>query len=287
MHLRGAGYYGKLPAAGDFKKCLPMDGPDGRTLDWLNDGWARHALAGHRPDLQQPLHFVWHPPGSGVATVGVALASRDRAGRRFPLAVFGVASDLRSTGDLLAQAAVLQDRAIGVAEAGRSGLDPKVLQDHVATLLHAWDQGGAAEQERWETATTAATWAGGETELQARMRGLEYAFSSGGRPTFVLRGSWPGDVHHLAAGVKWLERRAGAMVGMLFWSIEEGLVRWRATFEYALGSQFEALVWASSVSGQAFDTDPGAVSIPATFAPKLPAAILGGSLADLLGSRPS
>lgn len=287
MRLRGAGFYGKLPSAGDFKKSLPAEGPDERSLDWFNNGWARYALAGQRPDLQQPLFFAWQPPGSGVATFGAAVPSRDRSGRRFPLLVFGVATEVRSTGDLLGQASAFFARSVEVAESGRSGLDPKVLQGFTESLQHTWYQDGAADQESWEDATTAKAWAGGEAGLLERMRALDYAFASGGRPAVVVRGGWSGDLRHLAAGVKWLERRAGAALGMLFWHHEQGSVYWRATFEYALGSQFEPLLWVGSATGQAFDTGEGGVCVPESFAPTLPNGVLDGSLADLIRARSS
>ena len=46
--LRGTGYFGKVPAAGDFVRHATGDGPDPRTQDWFVDGWARYALAPQR-----------------------------------------------------------------------------------------------------------------------------------------------------------------------------------------------------------------------------------------------
>lgn len=286
MQFRAAGYFGKLPVAGDFQKVVPAEGPDGKVLEWLHDGWARYALAAQRPDLPGPLWFLWRKPGTPAAVLGAMVPSRDRAGRRFPLLVFGVATGGDGLAPVLPCGSELLARAVEHAEAGRAGLDLQALRAHVETLRTGFDGDGGTRQAEWEQATAAEAWADGTTGgLAARLRAIDYALSGGGRPNFVLRGRWQGDLRHLTAGVRWLELRAGHPAAMVLWSVEEGRLCWRLTFEYAVPGHFEAMFWPGRASPAAFDTDPGTVTIPAEFSPGRPQGQLQGSLAALLASR--
>ena len=121
MQLRGMGFFGKVPVAGDFQRHVLPEGPDARVLDWFNDGWTRHALTGRRPDLQAPMHFVWRRPDGGHVVFGVMVASRDRAGRRFPLLVFGVADPGVPVHEVVTASIELRTQAVSVAESGRAG----------------------------------------------------------------------------------------------------------------------------------------------------------------------
>jgi type VI secretion system ImpM family protein len=285
IELRGTGYFGKVPTAGDFQRQLTTDGPDPKTLDWFHDGWARHALAGRRPDLSAPSYFCWQRPGSDTALIGVMIGSRDRAGRRFPLLVFGAASGVERTADLLSSSRDFLQRAESVAATGRAGVDLTALRGHVDALRTGLDGEGRARQSEWETATTAAAWVDGSPRDAAeRLRCLRFALSSGGRPNFVLRGRWHGDLRHFAAGVAMLQQLAQSPPAMLFWNPVDGAIAWRAAWEYAAPGLFEALVWHDVQAATAFDTDPGAVAVPATFVgPPPPAAET--SLSRLLEAR--
>jgi len=284
LELRGMGYFGKVPLAGDFQRHLTADGPDGKTLDWFNDGWTRHALAGRRPDLTAPVNFCWQRPGTTTALAGVMVASRDRAGRRFPLLVFGAVSGVTRTADLLAASHDFFERAASVAESGRAGMELTALRGHVDSLRTTIDPAGPARQAQWEGATTFAEWANGTAAAAAeRLRCLRFAFSSGGRPNFVVRGRWHGDLRHLAAGTALLQQLAQEPPAMLFWTRGDDGVLWRAAWEYAVSTLFEPLMWHDVQAATAFDTDPGAVAVPAEFQGAAPAA--EASLARVLETR--
>lgn len=279
VHLRATGCFGKIPAAGDFVRQIPADGPDARTLDWFHDGWARHALAGRQKDLTVPLYFCWQRPGHGIALVGAMQASRDRTGRRFPLAVFGAVAGAATTGDALAAAPDLLAGAVAVGETGRAGVDATALRGHVDALRSRLDEQGPERQAAWAAATTLGDWAGGAAEAAARLRGLDFAFSGGGRPNFVLRGRWHGDLRHLAAGLVLLERLGGQAPAMVFWEQRDAAVEWRLSFDHAVQSQFESLVWHPVDSPAVYDTD--AVAVPEAFAGRV-APDVGGSMASFL-----
>lgn len=269
LQLRGTGWFGKIPTAGDFVRQLTPDGPDARTLDWFHDGWARYALAGKPRDLIAPVGFCWQRPGGDRALVGVMTASRDRAGRRFPLAVFGAVGGVVRTAELLAASHDLLAAAESVAETGRSGVDAQALRSHVESLRTRLDDDGPTRQSAWTATTSLSTWAGGEPGAAARrLRGLDYAFSGGGRPNFVLRGRWRGDLRHLTAGVQLLQRLGQQAPAMLFWSRGAEAVDWRLSFDHALPSQFESLLWHEVDSPAVYDTD--AVPVPAAFAGRTP-----------------
>jgi type VI secretion system ImpM family protein len=265
LQLRGTGYFGKVPVAGDFQRLLTPAGPDARTLDWFHDGWARYALAGKRPELVGTTGFCWQRPGSDVALLGVMTASRDRTGRRFPLLVFGAVAGVDSTAELIASAHEFLAGAEAVAESGRAGVDLVALRGHVDSLRTRLDTEGNNRQVAWNDSTTAAEWAGGTDALVLRLRALDYAFSSGGRPNFVLRGRWQGDLRHFTAGLGLLQRLGQQAPAMLFWSQDEGAVSWRVAFEHAVPSQFESLLWHAVDSPTVFDTEPGAVPVPTEF----------------------
>lgn len=265
LQLRGTGYFGKVPVAGDFQRLLTADGPDARTLDWFHDGWARYALAGKRPDLVGSTGFCWQRPGTDVALLGVMAASRDRTGRRFPLLVFGAVAGVDDTAELIASAHDFLAGAEVVVETGRAGVDPVALRGHVESLRTRLDSDGPTRQAAWNAETTAAAWAGGPDGLVQRMRAIDYAFSSGGRPNFVLRGRWQGDLRHFTAGLGLLQRLGQQPPAMMFWSQGEGAVSWRVAFDHSVPSQFESLLWHAVDSAAVFDTEPGAVPVPAEF----------------------
>ena len=121
------GIYGKIPAQGDFVRVNASD-PLGQAVDqWLQQALEvlQRASADVPPD---PTYFVYRPvtagaPGSLVA-VGALVASRDRVGRQYPLAVYArvdaaaVAHRLSSVPLMFTQ--FLQDAAALLADAPRA-----------------------------------------------------------------------------------------------------------------------------------------------------------------------
>jgi type VI secretion system protein ImpM len=75
--LTAPGFWGKLPAAGDF---VGRRLPAAFVTPW--DRWVSRHLA---PRLAPGDLLCFRLEGPGSATTGVVLASADRAGRRFPL----------------------------------------------------------------------------------------------------------------------------------------------------------------------------------------------------------
>jgi type VI secretion system protein ImpM len=85
-----AGWYGKLPARGDF---VQRRLPPGFVEQW--DAWLQRGLQ-HRPAASDeadaalaPVRRFWLAPGviDAAGWGGLLMASSDRAGRRFPLTV--------------------------------------------------------------------------------------------------------------------------------------------------------------------------------------------------------
>jgi type VI secretion system protein ImpM len=110
---QATGYFGKLPARGDFLRAgLPED----FVAAW--DGWCREMLAASRAALgaawedawmQAPIWRFLLPAGAcgGRAVLGVWLPSMDKVGRHFPLVLAALADcaiDLEDGGAWLAAA---------------------------------------------------------------------------------------------------------------------------------------------------------------------------------------
>jgi type VI secretion system protein ImpM len=107
------GYFGKLPARGDF---VGAGVAEAFLAPW--DGWCRGFLAASRDGLGagwEPAWMeapIWHfllPAGAcgPLAVLGVWLASMDRVGRHFPFAACAFAEssvDLEAGGEWLARA---------------------------------------------------------------------------------------------------------------------------------------------------------------------------------------
>jgi type VI secretion system ImpM family protein len=132
MHQLESGFYGKLPAAGDFQKSLSAHGPGLEFFNWFNDGWVRTVLVGKRPVPTYPLRFAWL--GAGCVTIGVIHPSHDQSGRRFPLFVFTVVAEVRDFGVLLAAAESWWLRADDAAASATRGLSAANLRLHVESL---------------------------------------------------------------------------------------------------------------------------------------------------------
>lgn len=123
------GWYGKLPARGDFvSHGLPpehlrvWDGWLQRGLDLAAGRWAPHALAQHLKAFP-PWRFLAWPDGENSAPcAGVLVASHDRVGRSFPLIVcqFVEPATLDATDWLEIEAALAR-----LADAALDATDPQ------------------------------------------------------------------------------------------------------------------------------------------------------------------
>jgi len=130
-----AGFYGKLPARGDFVRSgLPRDFTD----PW--DAWLAQAIAGSRARmgehwlpafLEAPVwRFVLAPQLCGERAVsGLMLPSVDRAGRYFPL-TFAALFD----GSAAAADAAWLDRC---ESAGRAALEQDATPEQIGAMLGA------------------------------------------------------------------------------------------------------------------------------------------------------
>jgi type VI secretion system protein ImpM len=122
--MTAPGFYGKLPAAGDFvSRRLPPD----FVRFW--DRWtARHLV----PRLAStPLLFLLAtPPGP---MLGIALASHDRAGRRFPLTLAAAPTAAAAALPALAAPWLATLTEAGLA-ATAGALDPPALDARLLAL---------------------------------------------------------------------------------------------------------------------------------------------------------
>ena len=150
-----AGFFGKLPARGDFVR----NGLPGSFVDpW--DGWLRLVLAGSReilgPEwlpawLEAPVwRFALAPRlCGGAAALGVMLPSVDRGGRYFPLTFATLLPADAGGTPAAAEAWPDDDGATGVwlerlEAAGRAALENALGPDQLAALLPAPPRGAAA-----------------------------------------------------------------------------------------------------------------------------------------------
>lgn len=81
------GFFGKIPAQGDFVRANVGDGLVQRFTRWLEEA----SEACHKARVQlsrEPVRFVFRPAGEARALVGALRGSQDRVGRVFPLAAF-------------------------------------------------------------------------------------------------------------------------------------------------------------------------------------------------------
>lgn len=147
-----AGFYGKLPARGDFVRAgLPREFID----PW--DAWLQEVLVGSRSlmgetwlpaFLEAPVWRFSLPAGmcSQWAAIGLMLPSVDRAGRYFPLMFAALRSQrIDAAGG---------EPWLGVCEAaGRAALEQDKTPDDVAAMIGEpdlrVDVNGAAEAEWW------------------------------------------------------------------------------------------------------------------------------------------
>jgi type VI secretion system protein ImpM len=81
------GFYGKIPAQGDFVRANVGDPLVQKLIRWLEEG----SEACHRSKAQLSrtgVRFLFRAAGEPRALVGVLRGSQDRVGRSFPLAIF-------------------------------------------------------------------------------------------------------------------------------------------------------------------------------------------------------
>ena len=156
-----AGFFGKLPARGDFVR----DGLPGSFVGpW--DDWLRLALAGSRDHLGKDWLAAWMEApvwrfalAAGLcgdaAAIGVMLPSADRAGRYFPL-TFAVllTPDMQAlTAELSFESGEVADWMDGGEAVGRAALEQGLGPDRVAALLPTPPRAAAtpAAGSRWWT----------------------------------------------------------------------------------------------------------------------------------------
>lgn len=149
-----AGFFGKLPARGDFVRSgLPRDFAD----PW--DAWIAAAIAGSRASmgddwlpafLEAPVWRFALPAGlcGERAALGVMLPSVDRAGRYFPLTL----AALFCRGTAMAEDSAWLDRC---EAAGRAALEHDIEPDELAAMLGL---PAGAEAAALESATAHSQW---------------------------------------------------------------------------------------------------------------------------------
>ncbi len=155
------GAFGKLPCTGDFLRVRAGVEPAQAFQQWLGkaiDWAAPRGLAGWPDRLDEtPFAFVFSV-GTGVL-VGVLRGSRDAAGRRFPLAVFGSLDESEVDGHaaLIPHAmASFLSAAHGVIDAGPSIDSPGALERLVDALPSPrMVSGASAAFTSWTSSHTA------------------------------------------------------------------------------------------------------------------------------------
>lgn len=128
-----AGVFGKIPSFGDFV-ARGTGSPTGRAFErWLQQANDRLAELGRGPG--GPVGFLFRDEGGESLLVGTLVASVDRVGRRFPLALFcevgGPFTEIWTPAIAVALGSVLEQLG-GVAHRARRG--------SVADLLAALDR---------------------------------------------------------------------------------------------------------------------------------------------------
>ena len=151
-----AGFYGKLPARGDFvRSALPRDFTD----PW--DAWLQSVIAGSQAQmgedwlpafLESPVWRFALPAGlcGARGVLGLMLPSVDRAGRYFPLSFAALCETGAGAADAPAATAWL-DRC---EDAGRAALEQDAAPDQIAAMLDPPDLPPAAtslSQSLWWT----------------------------------------------------------------------------------------------------------------------------------------
>ncbi len=220
------GAFGKLPCTGDFVRVRAGVEPASSFQQWLGravDWAAPRSLAGW-PDRfdERPLAFVF--AGEAGVLVGVMRGSRDAAGRRFPMAVFGSVD----AGELAGHESVLPhalsdflDGARGVLDAGASidglaslerlvdALPAPRMRPGASSAFTAWASSHTA-REVWEAAYGADGGAGARVAVQTLAEALA-PFTGQDGPTTALSVRLPLGADPTFEACAWLDlaRAAG------------------------------------------------------------------------------
>lgn len=144
------GYFGKLPARGDF---VSAGLPESFIAPW--DAWCRDWLTSSRAQLgddwieawmEGPIwHFLMPPGACGPQAVrGVLLPSADKVGRQFPFMLAALAADV-------AVLAAGDDWAADAEEAGLNCVVADYPHESLPGLLAASAPPAAAQQPGWWT----------------------------------------------------------------------------------------------------------------------------------------
>ncbi len=133
MPLAPPGFYGKIPARGDFLSCRVPAGLAARWDDWLAGlTVAVRAASGDAWPAAWLTAPLWHfalgaavaPP---VGAAGVLIASADRVGRMFPFTVIGASSGVPCEAWFAAAEALVFDSL-------EDGFDPALLDSALIEL---------------------------------------------------------------------------------------------------------------------------------------------------------
>ena len=211
------GCFGKLPAFGDFVRG-DAHVPELAQLDaWVEPGLyrAQRQLGdGFAARWQQlpPLRFVFCPDGAERALTGWLIASRDAAGRRYPLllAVRQARGDVRS---LPLRSSAFAAAARRCVEGGFPGLDPVGVTAAVHALPGLTD---GSHQRAFADAPSAAAWQGCPAPA-AVLHELAAATANAAPPRYALR--WPSRGDDVDAAF-WLEvvmQLGGRCPRLLLW----------------------------------------------------------------------
>ncbi|WP_035375458.1 type VI secretion system-associated protein TagF [Pseudoduganella violaceinigra] len=159
------GWYGKIPALGDFASRRL---PPGFIAAW--DAWLQEGMAASRSSLKErwletylngPLwNFALLPGVCGEsAWAGVMMPSVDKVGRHFPLTL---AVELAPVPEVLASLLSAQHWFCGMEQLALEcldvGFDPAVLEERLAgsafpVIADGWDRDGAQRIDRWWSAS--------------------------------------------------------------------------------------------------------------------------------------
>ena len=148
------GFYGKLPAHGDF---IRFRADAGFVLAW--DGWLQQCFAASREQLGAGWDEAYQNApiwrfcfGAGLcgpdAIVGVMMPSQDRVGRMFPLTVFQKRGGTPDAAQLDAEPAMTQVEDAMLHALTRQ-TDKSVLADQLQAIDLPDAGGGAGGQSHW------------------------------------------------------------------------------------------------------------------------------------------
>jgi type VI secretion system protein ImpM len=152
------GWFGKLPAQGDFVRAGVADPLVQRFAVWLEEASEACHRAGARPAA--PVRFAFRPPGELRLLVGALRDSVDRAGRVFPMALFA-AADARGLATGFPDLPAAWAGFLGAAEdllSGMAGLEAAAFAERARRLPlpQAGDLAAAVEAGRGRDAGPAA-----------------------------------------------------------------------------------------------------------------------------------